>query len=265
MLSAVIEAEENREVATCDTPNAFIQTEVEEHNSKCNRTILKIRGVLVDLLCVINPSYAAFVQEERQCKVLYLHIKKAIYGMLELALLFYKKLSGDLIGFGFTINPYNPCVANKWVQEKQLTVSWHVDDLKVSHQDPKVMFEFMEWIREQYGKIGEVKVTRGQVHEYLGMKLGYDVQGQVSIDMSDYVKPMLKGFPEEEFKHGSKTPWNENLFKVDAKSPELSGSVKELFHMVVAQGLFVCKRARLDIAPAIAFLSTRVRNPTEED
>jgi hypothetical protein len=83
-----------------------------------------------------------------------------------------------------------------------------------------------------------VKVTRGQVHEYLGMKLQYDEKGQVSIDMSEYVKHMLKGFPEEEVKHGSKTPWNENLFRVDAKSPELNGSAKELFHTVVAQGLF---------------------------
>jgi hypothetical protein len=84
--STVIEAEENREVATCDIPNAFIQAEVEEKDGKGNRTILKIRGVLVDLLCKISPSYAAFVQEERQDKVLYLHIKKAIYGMLESAL-----------------------------------------------------------------------------------------------------------------------------------------------------------------------------------
>jgi hypothetical protein len=154
MLTAVIEAEENREVATCDIPNAFIETEVEEKDGEGNRTILKIRGVLVDLLCEISPSYKAFVQEERQGKVLYLHIKKAIYGMLESALLFYKKLCGDLMSFGFIINPYDPCVANKYVEEKQLTVSWNVDDLKVSHQDPKVVSDFMEWIRLQYGKIG---------------------------------------------------------------------------------------------------------------
>jgi hypothetical protein len=52
---------------------------------------------------------------------------------------------------------------------------------------------------------------------------------------------MLKGFPEDELKHGLKTPWNENLFRVDAKNPELSGSVKEMFHTVVAQGLFACE------------------------
>jgi hypothetical protein len=73
-------------------------------------------------------------------------------------------------------------------------VSWHVDDLKVSHKDPKVVSDFMEWTWMQSRKIGEVKVARGQVHGYLGRKLCYDVKGQVSINMSKYVKHMLKGF-----------------------------------------------------------------------
>jgi hypothetical protein len=105
-------------------------------------------------------------------------------------------LGGDLIKYSFEVNPYDPCVANKTFIHAQLTVSWHVDDLKVSHRDEKVVSEFISWIKEQYGKIGAVKVTRGKVHEYLGMKLQYDVPGQVLIDMIDYVKNMLDGFPK---------------------------------------------------------------------
>ena len=56
--------------------------------------------------------------------------------MLHSALLFYQKLVGDLEREGFVLNPYNPCVANKMVNGKQMTVCWHVDDLKVSHVDP---------------------------------------------------------------------------------------------------------------------------------
>jgi hypothetical protein len=40
---------------------------------------------------------------------------------------------------------------------------------------------------------------------------------------------------------------------------------RKLFHTVLAQGLFLCKRARPDIAPAIAFLTTRVQHPTRKD
>jgi Reverse transcriptase (RNA-dependent DNA polymerase) len=137
----------------------------------------------VELLVQIVPEFEEFVIEEGSCKVLYLHVKKAIYGMLESVLLFYKKLSGDLIKFGFQVNPYDPCVSNKSINQAQMTVSWHVDDLKISHQDEQVVSNFISWIKQHYGKIGKGKVKRGKVHEYLGMKLHYGVEGQVSIDM----------------------------------------------------------------------------------
>jgi hypothetical protein len=39
----------------------------------------------------------------------------------------------------------------------------------------------------------------------------------------------------------------------------------ELFHKIVAKGLFLCKRARPDIHPTIAVLCTRVRTPNQDD
>ena len=39
---------------------------------------------------------------------------------------------------GFVLNPYDPCVADKIADGLQVTVVWHVDDLKVNHQDPQV-------------------------------------------------------------------------------------------------------------------------------
>jgi hypothetical protein len=39
----------------------------------------------------------------------------------------------------------------------------------------------------------------------------------------------------------------------------------ELFHTFVAKDLFLSKRARQEIQPAIAFLATRIKNPTESD
>jgi hypothetical protein len=57
------------------------------------------------------------------------------------------------------------------------------------------------------------------------------------------------------------SPWNENLFKEQENSPSLSKAMAEKFHTTTAQGLCLCKRARPDISPAIAYLTTRVRNP----
>jgi hypothetical protein len=88
-------------------------------------------------------------------------------------------------------------------------------------------------------------VKRGKVHDYLGMRLHYEVQGQVSINLVDDAQNMLEGFPQ-----------NQVLFKVESKSIEPLDSEGELFHTVVAQGLFLCKCTCPDISPAIAFLTT---------
>jgi hypothetical protein len=58
-------------------------------------------------------------------------MQKAIYGFLRSALLFYRKLMADLESIAFKLNPYDPCVANKAKNGTQMTVCWHVNDLKV--------------------------------------------------------------------------------------------------------------------------------------
>ena len=62
--------------------------------------------------------------------MMYVLIQNKLCSCLESTLLFYEKLVGDLESHGFKINPYNPYVENKTVGEKQLTITWHVDNLK---------------------------------------------------------------------------------------------------------------------------------------
>ena len=52
----------------------------------------------------------------------------------------------DMRGEKFELNPYDPCVANKMIGGKQITICWNVENLKVSHVDPKEVTKFMEWI-----------------------------------------------------------------------------------------------------------------------
>ena len=45
---------------------------------------------------------------------------------------------------GFESNPCNPCVVNKTVDGKQMTMVWHVNDLKSCDANSKVNNEFYE-------------------------------------------------------------------------------------------------------------------------
>ena len=36
------------------------------------------------------------------------------------------------------VNPYDRCIANSTIQDKQCTLAWYIDDNKVSHGDEEV-------------------------------------------------------------------------------------------------------------------------------
>ena len=74
LLTTVTEVQEGCNVATSNIPNPFVQTHVEEKDKDGNQTIMKIRGVCVDILCEIDPIYRDYMVTEGNQKVIYVHI-----------------------------------------------------------------------------------------------------------------------------------------------------------------------------------------------
>ena len=266
ILTGVIEAHEKRDIMCVDIPNAFIQTLMPPTKDGDERVIMKITGPLVDMLVELNQAlYGPYVVMEKGRKVLHVVVLRAIYGMLEAALLWYKKFRKELEEVGFKFNPYDPCVANRVVRKLQQTIVFHVDDLKSSHKDPKVNDEFVTWLNRKYGEHGAVAVHRGKIHEYLGMELEYTKKGELIIGMVKYVEKMIETFPVKlSSKDTAMTPAGDNLFD-EGQSKKLSQARADEFHTMVAKGLFLCKRARPDIQQPIAILATRVKGPNESD
>jgi hypothetical protein len=99
--------------------------------------------------------------------------------------------------------------------------------------------------------------------DYLAMKLNFTEKGKLKLDMVDYVDNMVNDFPEE--LPPSNYPWNDNLLEVDLSSKLLLKEKKELFHTFAAKALFLCQCAPRDIQPVIAFLTTWVKSPDEQD
>jgi hypothetical protein len=264
LLTGVIDAKQKRDVMTLDIPNAFVQTKIPLNGDKI---IMKIRGQLVDILLEICPGvYDDYVRYEGKNKVLYVRMLKALYGMLISSILYYKKFRKDIESIGFAVNPYDICVANRTVNGKQQTVTWHVDDLKSSHIDPKVNDKFAEWCEATYGSddLGHVKVVRGKIHDYLAMIMDYTQEGALKVDMRYYIEGMCEEFPHE-IKATKVAPWTEKLFKVQKDAKKLEEARRSTFHTFVMKGMFLCKRARPDIEPAISFLSSRVKDANEND
>ena len=115
---ATINTKEERDVATANISNTFIQVNMPEVDGNGDHTIMKLRGQVVRMLCQIDTSYKKYVVIKNGQEVLYVHITKAIYRLLLSALLFYKKLSMDLLKQDYKINPYHPCIANKIINSR---------------------------------------------------------------------------------------------------------------------------------------------------
>ncbi len=152
-ITCAIDAHENRDIMTADIPNAFVQTKLRKKNKNAEKVIMKVTGVLVDMLVELNPLFASFVTKENNRKVIYVVVLKALYGMLIASLLWYQKFRKDLESIGFKFNLYVSCVANLVINNKQHTVRFHVDDILSSHVDPGVNDAFLKWLNQKYGSL----------------------------------------------------------------------------------------------------------------
>ena len=127
-----------------------------------------------------NPEYEMYVVVEKGRKALYLRVLRVLYGCLESALLWYDLYSTTLQQHGFVLNPYDKCVANKEINGKQCTIFFYVDDNKISHEDPQVVTNVINILK---GHFGELTVTRGKKHDFLGMNITFRDDGTVEIEM----------------------------------------------------------------------------------
>ena len=131
LITAAIDAAEGWDVSMIDAPGSFLTADMDEE------VIVILDNNMVDAVLEIDRKiygkYVIYGGNEK--KHMYVRLSKAMYGTLEAALLYDRKLSKELRKYGFVINPYDPCVANKWTSEGQLTVVWHVDDMKASHKN----------------------------------------------------------------------------------------------------------------------------------
>ena len=208
MLTCVIEAQEGRDVAVVDIPNAFVQIVVSDEDKE-HRVIVCIQGPLVNILVSLAPEvYGPYVTTNKKGQqVLIVECLNAVYGTMVAALLYYKKFVKSLVKEGFKLNPYDRCVANKIVNGKQLTICCYVNKCKILHMSTKIVDDVIVWLQSEHESIfedgsGAMKVHRGKKHTYLAMDLNYSHKGECCVTMYGYLGGILQAFDEAVKKHG---------------------------------------------------------------
>jgi len=182
VLSLMIDAFEQRDIMTANVVGMYLNAEMQVF------VLLRLVGETIDIMCQVNPWYMAFVVEEGGNKVLYLMLLKALYSCVKSALLWYESFTGTLQKMGFKLNPYDPCVANKTINDKQCSVIWYMDDNKISHVNPCIVSQIVEAIEQHFGMM---TIVRGKKHTFLGMEIDFNNNGTIKIRMKMYIKDMI--------------------------------------------------------------------------
>ena len=95
------------------------------------------------------------------------------------------------------------------------------------------------------------------------MTFNFEQLGRVVISLEGFIKDLLDDCIE--IVGVSRTPAEDNLFKIDLNSPLLNDKERERFHSLTAKLLYLSKRTRPDILTCIAYLTKRVLEPRTDD
>lgn len=255
---AAIAAKENRALATIDFPGAFLNSDMPDKGTHV--VLMRLTKYLTNILISIDPSYKKFVNDNGTCVV---KLKKALYGCVESAKLWYDKISHDLHNLGYKINNNDICVFNRIESNgTQTTLVIHVDDMMISSCDDKHIDKIIKEIENLYPGLTK---NRGKVFNYIGMTFDYNDKGRVKITMDGFIKDLLEDC--KDILGVCPTPGKPNLFQVGDPStnPFLTNHQREYFHSITAKLLYLSKRVRPDILTAVAFLTKRVLCPQQDD
>jgi hypothetical protein len=249
---ASIAAKEDRRVITADVPTAYLLAD----NSRHEITMI-LEPDIADAMVRLQPSYAPYRRSDGSIVVM---LKRAIYGCIESARLWYDLLRSTLEQDGFTVNPLDPCILNKVEDGVQCTVAVYVDDLKFTCAHCGIVTASIRALEARLDC--KLKVTEGPIHFYLGMRWDYSAPGKCTVTMGGYTADLIA---DSGITGRIGSPAANHLFAVRDDATPLNTEQREEFHTFVAKMLYLAKRVRPDILLPISFLATRVQKPDEDD
>ena len=86
------------------------------------------------------------------------------------------------------------------INKKQCTIIWWVNNLNIRHKEPMVLGNILRCLKEkyEYEEIGVMKPVCKKDHDFRGIKLNYEMHGNVKIDIKQQTRCMLTGFEKNE-------------------------------------------------------------------
>ena len=215
--------------------------------------VMILQKEIVDILIQLDKSYIPYVRKDG---TLLVRLKKALYGCINSAKLWYDHIRDLLINEGFTVNSYDQCVFKK----DETIITLYVDDILVfalkQYQLDNLFTKLKEWF------INVTINSNMNAIPYLGMIFSFH-EKSVIIDMPKYIDTILEDYDGDAYV----SPATDKILHNDKNgvTDNIEQSQQVIFHSTVARLLYLGKRTRPDILFAVSLLSSRVNNPSVQD
>jgi len=169
----------NWKIQVIDIAGAYL------HANLDNEVYMWLDKITTEALIEIDNSYKQYQNKNDQVLV---KLDKALYGLHELSLCWYKHLVTTLKGLNYKISSYDASIGLIKDDNDKLIgfVALHVDDI-LSSGTPKIMNELSNGLRIQYKKI---ELQSGNEINYLGMKIEYK-NGIIKLNQKGYLNEII--------------------------------------------------------------------------
>ena len=236
-------------VGSADVTGAYLNAHMPTEG---HRVRMVLNPEISDILSEVDGKYGDY---KRRDGSLVVELKKALYGCVESAQLWYNEVSGFLKSIGLKASKADPCLFTG----KDMHIVLFVDDLIVTAKNEKDIEDIFDKLAKKYGSVTR---TISDVISYLGMVFDFRESGVVKVNMDAYVDSIIDGVSIDRVQE---SPAGVNIFTIDEDSELLDSTGQDIFHSTVAKLLYVAKRARPDILLPVSFLTTRVKKATIQD
>ena len=258
-----IASREGRQLHVGDIPSAYLQAEHKPADGK--PVFIVADNHTSELIAEAHPEYANYIMPDGK---MILKVKKAMYGLVESAWLWYKELEKHLTSIGYNVSTSDRALFHKKIMKDGICVasniaSVHVDDIASTaspNKEGKALEE--EFWNSMETKWPGIKKQSGPHYRHLSLNIFQDPQTRkISKSQRDYIIEVTKASGiEKEFN----LPSRSNILENDPTSEPLPQKGISTFRSTL-QKIAYAREGRPDIDFTVSYLQTKQNSPTKQD
>ena len=252
-----------RQLIVGDIPSAYLQA---DHKPADGRPVFIVADKHTSsLIAEAHPEFKDFIMPNG---TMILKVKKAMYGLVESAWLWYKELERHLTSIGYKASSSDRALFYKRTMKDGVCIasniaSVHVDDIASAatpNKEGKALeLEFWDSMEAKWPGI---KKQTGPHYRHLSWNIHQDPKTKhISKSQRDYILEIVKSSGiEKEFN----LPARSNILESDSTSEQLPSQGISTFRSTL-QKVAYAREGRPDIDFTVSFLQTKQNSPTKQD